>query len=147
MDSFFLREQPVVSLVESGHHTRTFIAYIFSPRPAFDQIKLWSEAWGSDAVEKTWAAVQRKKCAVSWIQFVVDQQGALVVMGFEHTLILGDAKRAAGVLLRCIPDEATRVATVNNLRPMDEVDADRIQAWQTVASLRPVGKKRAREED
>ena len=57
-----------------------------------------------------------------------------------------DAKRATKVLFKCLPDEATCRATQKGLRPLDEVDADRIRAWQTAATLRPKGKKRAREE-
>ena len=89
----------------------------------------------------------RRNCAVTWIQFVVDQHGALVIVCFEQRLVLGNAKIAAGVLFRCFLDEFARHVATQSLRPLDEVDADRIRAWQTVASLRPAGKKRAREEE
>lgn len=140
----FLREQPVVSLAEPGK-TDTFIADVFQPRPAFDEIAS-SGAWCTKAGEKMHQAMGRKNCAVSWVQLVVDQCGLLAMLRFEHTLILGDAKKAAGVILRCLPDEQRR-AVEQNLRPLDEVDYNRIAAWQTVASLRPAVGKRKREED
>ena len=143
MDSFFLREQPVVSLTDSGMH-RTFMADVVHERPAFHDIKRWSEAWSPDAVKKIEEAMKRKNCAVSWIQFVVDQHGLLVILRFKHPVILGAAKTATQSLLRCLPDEATQVAATQSLRPLDEVDATRIRAWQTVASTRPRGEKRAR---
>ena len=146
MDSLFLREQPVVSLADPATH-KTFMADVFEPRPAFAEIVRFSETWTTNAVEKIEQAMERKNCAVSWIQFVVDQDGFLVIMRFEHPIILGAAKTAARVLLRCLPDEATQVAAMKSLRPLDEVDANRIRAWQTVASLRPAGNRRTADPD
>ena len=140
----FLREQPVVSLTDG--ESKTFVADIFQPRPDFDHAKRWSETWSAGAVEKIKEAMQRKNCAVSWIQFVVDQHGCLAILRFKHDLVVGNAKSAASVIFRCLPDEATCRAAKQGLRPLDEVDANRIRAWQTVASLRPAGEKRAREE-
>ena len=122
------------------------MADVLEWRPALKQIDGWSKAWSTDAVKLIEEAMGRKNCAVSWIQFVVDQDGFLVIMPFEHVVQLCDAKKASKVLLRCLPDEATQVAAMKSLRPLDEVDANRIPAWQTVASLRPAGKKRAREQ-
>ena len=116
------------------------------PRPEFDHAKLWSETYSADAVKEIKESMQRKNCAVSYIQLVVDQHGFLIIVCVKHTIELGDAKRAARVLFRCIPFGATPRTAEEGLRPMDEVDADRIRAWQTVASLRPRGQKRAREE-
>ena len=140
----FLRQQPIVSLADG--EPKTFIAEFPQSRPKFDHAKLWSETYSADVVKKIKALMQRKNCAVSWIQFVVDQHGFLIIVCFEHSLILGDAKRATKVLLRCLPFEATPCAAAKGLRPLDEVDADRIRAWQTIDTLRPRGKKRAREE-
>jgi len=141
----FLRVKPVVSLAGPGQ-TQTFIADVFQSRPAFDEIVRSSNAWCNEAVEKMRGAMSRKNCAVTWVQLVIDQHGLLAILRYEHPLALGDAKKAASVILRCLPQEQ-RCAAEQSLRPMDEVDRNRIQAWQTVESLRPAGKKRAREEE
>ena len=139
MDSLFLRELPVVSLTDGDGDSQDFIADFPEPRPSLEHAKIWSEKWRAHIVEKATEAMKRKNCAVSHIQFAVDQHGFLVIMCFNHTLLLGDAKRAAKVLFKCLPDEATCRAAQKGLRPLDEVDADRIRAWQTAASLRPKG--------
>ena len=69
--------------------------------------------------------MNRKNCVVSYIQFVADQHGFLVVLCFKHSLMLGDAKMATNVLFNCLPDKTTCRATQKGLRPLDEVDADR----------------------
>ena len=144
MDSLFLRELPVVSLTDGD--SQDFIADFPEPRPSLEHAKIWSEKWRAQIVEKATEAMNRKNCAVYYIQFVADQHGFLVIVCFKHTLILGDAKRVAKVFFKCLPDEATCRATQKGLRPLDEVDADRIRAWQTMETLRPKGKKRTREE-
>ena len=140
----FLRQQPIVSLVDGD--SQTFIADFPQPRPEFDHAKLWSETCKAAAIKKIKECMQRKNSAVSYIQVIVDQHGVLAIITFQHSMILGAAKTAAKVLFRCLPFDTTSGAAEKGLRPMDEVDADRIQAWQTVATLRPAGKKRAREE-
>jgi len=141
-----LREQPVVSLAGPGQ-AQTFIADIFQPRPAFDEIARFSEAWSTEAAEKMQQAMKRKNCPVTWVQLVIDQHGLLAILRFQHALQLCDAKKAAKVVLGCLPDKQ-RLAAEHSLRPLDEVDRNRLAAWQTVASLRPAGKKkRPRDQD
>ena len=73
-----LRQQPVVSLADG--EPKDFIADFPQPRPEFDHAKLWSETYSADAVKKIKESMQRKNCAVSWIQFVVDQHGFLIIV-------------------------------------------------------------------
>ncbi len=134
-----LREQPVVSLADPGQ-AQTFIADVFQPRPAFDEIARFSEAWSTEAAEKMQQVMTRKKCPVTWVQLVIDQHGMLAILRFQHELQLCDAKKTAKVVLGCLPDKQ-RLA-VESLRPLDEVDRDRLAAWQTVESLRPAGKRK-----
>ena len=124
----------------------TFIADILDRRPVFDDIARFSAAWSTQAAEKMQAAMERKNCAVTWVQLVIDQHGLLVILRFGHPVILGAAKTAAKVILRCLPNEQRRAAE-QSLRPLDEVDRDRLAAWQTVNSLRPAGNKRPRESE
>ena len=136
----YLRKQPVVSLADT-FQSQTFIADIFQPRPAYEEIARFSRAWSTQAAEKIQAAMMRKNCAVTWVQLIIDEQGLLAILRYEHPLILGDAKKAASVILRCLPKEQHRAAE-QGLRPLDEVDRNRILAWQTIESLRPVSQKR-----
>ena len=140
----YLREQPIVSLADG--EMDTFIADVFTPRPAFDEIARFSDAWSTKAAEKMQEAMERKNCAVTWVQLVIDQHGLLVFLRVAKTLHLGNVKTASKVILRCLPDKQ-RLAAERSLRPLDEVDRDRIASWQTVASLRPAGTKRPRESD
>ena len=145
----FLREQPAVSLADAGPMD-TFIADILDRRPVFDDIARFSAAWSTQAAEKMQAAMERKNCAVTWVQLVIDQHGLLVILRFGHPNILCAVKTAANVILRCLPD-AQRLYAQETMRPLDEVDRDRITAWQTVESLRPQSgaaeRKRPRDPD
>ena len=137
----FCCERPEVSLAGAGR-VETFVADVFRPRPSFEEMARFKE-WGGTASEKMREAMNRKNCAVSWVQFVVDQHGLLVILRFKHHVILGAAKTAANAILKCLPDEQ-RISIQDGLRPLDEFDADRIRAWVTPQSLRP---KRPRQEE
>ena len=141
-----LREQPIVSLADDAEMD-TFIADIFQPRPAFDDIARFSKEWSTEAVKEMRQAMKRKNCAVTWAQLVIDQHGLLAFLRVANPLHLGNVKLAAKVLFKCLPAPFTneqRCAVQKSLRPLGEVDRDRISAWQTVDSLRPAGQKRKR---
>jgi len=140
----FCCERPEVSLADSGE-VDTFVADVFRPRPSFDQIVRF-QAWGKDAGQKMREAMTRKNCAVSWVQLVIDQHGLLVILRFKHPVILATAKTAAKAILTCLPKEQHR-SVHQGLRPLDEVDRDRILAWATVQSLRPKRQRQEEEEE
>ena len=104
------------------------------------------EKWRAQIDKGVTEVMKRKNSAVSCIQVLVDQHGFLVIACFEHPVIVSTAKTALRAIFHCMPKEAAHDTTEEGLRPLDEVDADRIRAWQTAASLRPKGKKRTREE-
>ena len=135
----FLAEPPILCLSDPGK-TNTFIADLFRPRLAFDDMVQFHH-WSTDAAEKMKTAMQRKNCAVRFLQLVMDHEGVVVIMHFRHPLILGAAKTATGVIMRCLPEEQCAAAEMS-LRPLDEVDKVRIAAWQTPKSVRPAGNKR-----
>ena len=123
----------------------TFVADVFQPRPDFEDAARF-HIWSTDAREKMQHAMHRKNCPVEWAGLVIDQLGLLAIVRFQKRLILGSAKNAASSILQCLPDEQRRAVELG-LRPLDEVDKDRISAWQTMADVRPRGfNKRAREE-
>ena len=123
----------------------TFVADVFQPRPDFEDAARF-HIWSTDARKKMQHAMQRKNCPVEWAGLVIGQLGLLAIVRFQKRLILGSAKHAASSILQCLPDEQRRAVELG-LRPLDEVDKDRISAWQTLADVRPRGfNKRAREE-
>jgi hypothetical protein len=132
----FLREQHVVSLADSCLGiSDIYVADVFVPRPPYDEIQGF-QAWAVTAREQTLAAMKRKNCVVTWIQLVVDHLGFMAILRFTHPVVMSQAKPAAVAILKCLPDEQ-RLAVKLGLRPLDEVDRDRIAAWQTLESLRP----------
>ena len=74
--------------------------------------------WSNEAAEKMKTAMQRKNCAVQWVQLVVDHEGAMAIVHFQHPLILGHTKNATGVIMKCLPAEQQRIAETS-LRPLD----------------------------
>jgi hypothetical protein len=140
----FCCEHPGLSLAGSGR-VETFVADVFQPRPSFDEMVRFQQ-WGNDASEKMQEAMTRKNCAVSWVQLVVDQHGLLAIIGFKHHVIVSAAKTAAAAILKCLPVEQ-RNSIHEGLRPMDELDADRIRAWETPGSLRPKRPRQEAEDD
>ena len=72
----FLHEQPVVSLVGPGQ-AQTFIAEVFQARPSVDKFAQLSQE-SAEAAKKIRQVMDRKNCAVTWVQLVIDQHGVLV---------------------------------------------------------------------
>jgi hypothetical protein len=133
----------IINLARAG---KTFIADVLQPRPDFDELAQ-AQSWFTEAKVKMEEAMSRKNCQVAWSQLVVDQSGALVLLHFKHDVIVGAAKTAAGAILKCLPEKHHATAK-HGLRPLDEVDRDRITAWETLDSMRPAsGVKRKREDD
>ena len=138
-----LSTRHIINLSRAG---KTFIADILQPRPDFDELAN-AQSWFTEAKKKMEEAMSRKNCQVAWSQLVVDQAGALVLLHFKHDVIVSQAKTAAGAILKCLPEEHHATAK-HGLRPLDEVDRDRITTWETLDSLRPAsGVKRKRDDD
>ena len=135
----FCCERPAISLAGPGD-ADTFIAEVFKPRPSFDGMVRF-QSWGSEANQKMREAMNRKRCAVGWVQLVADQCGVLALLKFQHEVQLGDAKKAAKVIFGWLPKEQ-HCAVQQGLRPLDEVDRDRLAEWMTIESLRPKGQTR-----
>jgi hypothetical protein len=140
----FYCEHPVVSLADPGK-VDTFMVDIFQPRPNFNDMARF-QSWGSEANKKIREVMARKTSAVSWVQFVMDQHGFLALLKFGHKLQLGAAKTAAAIIFKYLND-ASLHDVEQGLRPLDEVDRDRISGWATIESLRPQGQKRKRAEE
>jgi len=131
----FLSEVPQLVLSENPGKQLTFCADIFQPRPPFEEIQSFA-SWSVSAQEQIEEALKRKKCAVAWAGLFVDKEGMVALVQFKHRLILGDAKKAAETVLHALPEEQ-RHAVEFGLRPLDELDQRRIEAWKTPDSVRP----------
>ena len=127
--------------------TDTFFADIMQSRPDFDKLAAFND-WSTKIRQEMTDVKARKNCPVIWIGIFVDQVGLSFLLQFAHKLQLSDAKKAAIALSRFLckgmPD--VQNALQSNLRPLDELDRKRIDGWCTQVSLRPRGKKRARQQ-
>jgi len=131
----FLSQVPALALSEEGGKQSTFCADVFQPRPPFEEIQNCA-SWSVSAQAQMEEALKRKTCRVSWAAIFVDESGMFAVFQFKHRLSLGDAKKGAEAILQALP-EAQRRAIELGLRPLDELDSERIRAWKTVSTVRP----------
>ena len=135
----FLSDVPALALSEEGGKQITFCADLLQPRPPFEVI----QGFASDSVKvqaQMAGVLQRKTCPVAWVALFVDETGTLAVFHFKQRLMLQHAKTAAEAVLKALPDPQRRVVGLpGGLRPLDELDRERIRAWKTVAAVRPEG--------
>ena len=118
MDSLFLRELPVVSLADGK--PKTFIVDFPESRPSIEHVKLMVDKWRAQNVKHITEAMKRKNCAVSYVQFAADKHGSLVIVCFNHPVILGAAKTAVGAIFKCLPKETAHGEAEEGLRPLDD---------------------------
>ena len=142
----FLREKFNMVRAAPGP-TDTFYVDLLEARPDFDKLAEFND-WSTKIRQEMTDVKARKNCPVIWIGIFVDQVGLSFLLQFAHKLQLSDAKKAAIALSRFLckgmPD--VQNALQSNLRPLDELDRKRIDGWCTQVSLRPRGKKRARQQ-
>ena len=131
--------------VHPSGKTDTFVADIFQPRPEFDDMVAYATPWCGGAAESVRTSMDRPLCAVDFVQLVVDDVGMLVLMHFRKRLTLAHAKVAAVAILSYLP-QAQRDIVEAGLRPVDELDYNRIAEWKTAEDVRPPSpaKERAR---
>jgi len=131
----FLSSAPKLELNAHSGKVDVFCADIFTPRPPLEEMLAFS-SWSASAQAQMTAALERANCSVAWACLVVDEVGMLALVAFKHRLQLCDAKPAAERALAALPEQQRRVVE-QALRPLDELDYNRISAWRTMQSLRP----------
>jgi hypothetical protein len=136
------------TLAPNGGDVDTFILDVFDDRPVFEVIVQFQKV-GADISKKMMDAMAaRKNCAISWVQLVVDQRGLMALVKFKHVVSLGQAKKATKLVLKGLYEQThapgTMKAVEHCLRPLDEVDKERIAKWETPQSLKPPPQKRER---
>jgi hypothetical protein len=93
-------------------------------------------SWGAAIQEQMQLSMQRRACPLKWVGLFVDQKGMLALFQFNQAVILGHAKTSAEVIMHALPKDQQR-AVYLGLRPLDELDQQRIIGWKTPLALRP----------
>ena len=128
----FLCGQFRVSLTE-GTRTQTFALDLLQARPDFERITTFHQ-WSAEARVKMQEAIKRQACPVTWAAIVVDESGILLVLRFKQCIQPRNAKSAARCLMHCLPDQQQDLTldeiVQKDLRPLDEVDKNRISSWK-----------------
>ena len=142
----YLREQPILHLVDRLVFADTYVADIMQPRPPFEEIINSAPTWAAVARKQIQTAMERKNCPITWVQVVFDQAGMLLLLRAADAQHLGNIRSAAKAILKCLPP-SHRQAAQDSLRPLDEVDRNRIVSWQTLSSMRPPKRRSTNEHD
>jgi hypothetical protein len=131
----FLSVVPDLALSEDAGKQHTFCADVFDKRPPFEEMQRFA-SWSDEIQEQMQLSMQRRACPVKWVGLFVDQKGMLALFQFVNPVILAHAKTSAEVIMHALPKDQQR-AVYLGLRPLDELDQKRINAWKTTAALRP----------
>jgi hypothetical protein len=138
----------MLTLAENGGEVDTFILDVFDDRPAFEVIVQFQKVGADISKKMTDAMTARKNCAISWVQLVIDHRGLMALVKFKHVVVLGQAKKATKLVLKGLYEQThapgTMQAVEHCLRPLDEVDKERIAKWEAPETLRPSRPKRKR---
>ena len=135
----FHREQLTVTLTEdTGHEHTCFAADLFSPRPPFQEI-LDFQDWAGKLQESLGPLMARKTCSVQWLALFVDEQGAWLMATHKSGQAVNNMRQSLKTLLSGVPKEQQKCVSnaLRSLRPLDQEDKSRIDAWQSLDSLRP----------
>ena len=117
-----------------------FSADLFEPRPEFEKIKAYG-AWANELQKSLQEAMKRGRCPVGWIGIFVDVKGAWLIIGTKAEQKVANLRQALRMVLTGMPKEL-QDSIRRSLRPLDELDRNRILEWSGVESLRPAAKPR-----
>ena len=132
----FLAHRPNVSLVESEGKYLTFAAdlhltpipreHVEHNQPLFEYIEKHAGAY-----------MLRTTCHFDFMGVVADDRGILLIAQSSKKQQLCNAKSGILSMIGNNTEEQKKLLQ-QTFRPLDQFDADRIQEWVTVESLRPV---------
>ena len=132
----FFRGPLAVNLAErAGSKHVCFAADLFRPRPPFQEILPFAD-WGRELKVEMVKRMDRKACPVAWVAFFIDAEGAWMLASPKSEQTLCNMRQALSTVISTLPKEQ-RQSVEDTLRPLDELDADRLAAWKTVDDLRP----------
>ena len=138
----FLEEVPQTRLVRCATKHLCFVAELFDPRPHWDQIvayKLVAAAL-TKSVQKL---ASREKCPFSALHIYIDQRRLWLLVRAKKEMQLCHARMTLGALLEPFDDYeetaelTSRKSVEQTVRPFDELDTLRLEAWKPMGDLRP----------
>jgi hypothetical protein len=132
----FLGVVPKLQIAEHGgrdHMCST--ADLFETRPSIKDMVAYRPM--ATAVEQLITKLmERKTCAFVYVGIFVDERGAVVLAKAKRGMQLDNARCGISTILAPLPAEQ-RLCVSKSLHAFDELDKLRLDAWKTVASLRP----------
>ena len=139
---FLLSQMPAPQLVECASKHTSFIAELFEPRPDWKTILAYRETMAKlqTSVEKL---ATRESCPFAELGIYIDHQGACLLATAKVEMQLCNARSAISTLLQPLDlyEDSTSVKSrkrmEKTIRPFDALDKVRVDAWKTVAQLRP----------
>jgi len=132
---FFRGTLAVNPAERAGSKHNCFAADLFRPRPPFQEILPFAD-WGRELQVEMVRLMDRKTCPVAWVAFFIDAEGAWMLATHKSGQTLNNMRQALSTVISTLPKEQ-RQSVEDTLRPLDELDADRLAAWKTVDDLRP----------
>ena len=140
---FFSGEMTLV--LQESHHSRycCFAADVFKKRPDFGDIQKF-QGWAEQLQVAITELVSKKQCPLAWMAFYMDKDGMLLLVENKDSKQLVHTRNALSTILKrlgtsTLPEDMGS-AILDTLRPLDELDRDRIQSWDTMESLKPAPK-------
>ena len=139
----FLRQVPPLELVEHASKHTSFVAELFEPRPDWNAILAYRETMAKlQASIKELAA--RGRCPFAQLGIYMDHQGAWLLVTAKQEMQLCNARSALSTMLQPLDlyeegvQATLRKRMQKTVRPFDALDKVRLDAWKTMAQLRPV---------
>ena len=132
----FLGFVPKIQIAEHGGRDHVcFTADLFEARPSIEGMVAYRPM--ATAVEQSISKLmERKTCAFVYLGIFVDERGAVVLAKAKRGMQLDNARCGISTILAPLPAEQ-RLCVSKSLHAFDELDKVRLDAWKTVASLRP----------
>ena len=131
----FVQEPLTIGLADGGSKHLSFTAELHDRRPPFEEIESY-RAWGHKLREELLVIMSKRVCPVQWVSIFVDEEGVFLLATAKTEVVVGNFKQGLGTVLRSLPKEHQR-AVERTLRPIDELDRDRVAAWTIASSLCP----------
>ena len=134
----FLAEMPTAHLGQSGSRHKYFVAELFGPRPTLDAIASYRSVV-AEIEQNVQKLVSRDVCPFAHVGIYVDHVGAWLLVKAKKELQVSNAR--SGLITVLAPMDAhetgaeltSRKSMEQTVRPFDQLDKARLDAWQTVA--------------
>ena len=137
----FLKFRPLVNLVDGDGQSKyaCFTADLHTvPIPRADVN--CNKAFFSDIEKYTGAYMLRATCRLNIVCLVADSNGLMLLVHHSTKDNLYNVRRMLLNIFSNIPEEQKKLLQ-QTCRPMDQFDAERVQEWVDLESLRPIPPK------